>query len=89
MLNNEEELDKASCSIVDLMPKDKSKPFFKVRIWIDKKVNYINRMKVFDKNGNIYTYKVTSFKQKMNLEDSFFKFDASKYPGVRIEDLRM
>jgi outer membrane lipoprotein-sorting protein len=89
MLNNEEELDKASCSIVDLMPKDKSKPFFKVRIWIDKNVNYINRMKVFDKNGNIYTYKVTSFKQKMNLEDSFFKFDASKYPGVRIEDLRM
>ena len=28
MLNSDEELDKTSCSIVDLMPKDKSKPFF-------------------------------------------------------------
>lgn len=89
MMNGEDVVDKTNCSIVDLMPKDKSKPFFKVRIWIDKSVQYIKRMKVFDKNGNTYTYTITSFNSKSNLEDSFFKFDASKHPGVRVEDLRM
>jgi outer membrane lipoprotein-sorting protein len=89
MLNGEEVVDKTTYSIVDLMPKDKSKPFFKVRIWIDKSAKYIKRMKVFDKNGNLYTYSVSSFKSNANLEDSFFKFDAAKHPGVHVEDLRM
>ncbi len=89
MMNGEEVCDKTSCSVVDLMPKDKSKPFFKVRIWIDKNVKYIKRMKVFDKNGNLYTYSISSFNSKANLDDSFFKFDASKHPGVHVEDLRM
>lgn len=89
MMNGEETVDKTSCSVVDLMPKDKSKPFFKVRIWIDKSAKYIKRMKVFDKNGNLYTYNVTTFNCKENLDDSFFKFDVSKHPGVHVEDLRM
>lgn len=89
MMNGEEVVDKTNCSVVDLMPKDKSKPFFKVRIWIDKNGKYIKRMKVFDKNGNLYTYNVTSFNSKANLEDNFFKFDATKHPGVHVEDLRM
>lgn len=89
MMNGEEVIDKVSCSVVDLMPKDKSKPFFKVRIWIDKSAKYIKRMKVFDKNGNMYIYNITTFNAKANLEDSYFKFDASKHPGVHVEDLRM
>ncbi|MBK9791778.1 MAG: outer membrane lipoprotein carrier protein LolA [Sphingobacteriales bacterium] len=89
MMNGEEVIDKVNCSVVDLMPKDKSKPFFKVRIWIDKNVKYIKRMKVFDKNGNLYTYNVTSFNSKANLDDNYFKFDATKHPGVHVEDLRM
>lgn len=89
MMNGEDLVEKTDCSVIDLMPKDKSKPFFKVRIWINKSGKYIKRMKIFDKNGNLYTYSVTTFKSKANLEDSFFKFDASKHPGVHIEDLRM
>lgn len=89
MMNGEELVDKANCSIVDLMPKDKNKTFFKVRIWIHKNAKYIKRMKVFDKNGNTYTYTVNTFNPKSTIDDNFFKFDASKYPGVHIEDLRM
>jgi outer membrane lipoprotein-sorting protein len=88
-MSGEEYIDKINCSMVDLMPKDKTKPFFKVRIWIDKSAKYIKRMKVFDKNGNLYTYNVTTFNHKANLDDSFFKFDATKHPGVHVEDLRM
>ena len=89
MMNGEELIDKVNCSVVDLMPKDKGKPFFKVRIWIDKNAKYIKRMKVFDKNGNLYTYNVTTSNSKANLDDNFFKFDAGKHPGVHVEDLRM
>lgn len=89
IMNGEEQMGKTHCAIVDLMPKDKSKPFFKVRIWVDKNNKYIKQMKVFDKNGNIYTYSVNSFDTKTNIEDAFFKFDTSKHPGVHVEDLRM
>ncbi len=89
MINGEEVIDKKNCTIVDLIPKDKDKPFFKVRIWIDKSAKYITRMKVFDKNGTLYTYSINSFNSKQKLEDSYFKFDLSKHPGVQVEDLRM
>lgn len=89
MMNGEEVVERTNCAVVDLMPKDKNKPFFKVRIWIDKNAKYIKRMKVFDKNGNLYTYTVTAFNSKAKLDDSFFKFDSSKHPGVHVEDLRM
>lgn len=89
ILNGDEMIEKSNYTIVDLMPKDKSKPFFKVRIWVDKNAKHIKRMRVFDKNGNLYTYNVNTFKTKTNLEDSFFKFDPAKHPGVHIEDLRM
>ena len=45
-------------------------------------------MKVFDKNGNRYTYVVLSFNTKSNLEDAFFKFDKKSKPGVVEIDLR-
>ncbi|HQO88717.1 MAG TPA: outer membrane lipoprotein-sorting protein, partial [Chitinophagales bacterium] len=61
MLNGEEWIDKSNCSIIDLKPIDTDKPFFKVRIWIDKDAKYIKRMKVFDKNGTLYTYNVITF----------------------------
>ena len=89
IMNGEEEVGKNNCAIVDLMPKDKSKPFFKLRIWVDKGNKYIKRMKVFDKNGNLYTYSVNSFDTKSTIEDSFFKFETAKHPGVHVEDLRM
>lgn len=89
MMNGDEVVDKATCAIVDLMPKDKNKPFFKVRIWVNKNAKFIKQMKVFDKNGNTYTYTVTTFNSKANLEDTFFKFDKGKHPEVHIEDLRM
>ncbi|MDB5227700.1 MAG: gliding motility protein [Bacteroidota bacterium] len=89
VMSGEEMVEKTNCYMVDLMPKDKGKPFFKVRIWIDKNAKYIKRMKVFDKNGNLYVYNVTSFKTKANLDDNFFKFDAASHPGVHVEDLRM
>lgn len=85
--NDENVLDKP-CSVIDLSPKDKSRSYFKVRVWINKQTNLLCRIKIFDKNGYRYTYTINSININSKIEDSEFNFDKNKYPGVHIEDLR-
>ena len=73
---------------IDLSPVDKSKPFFKVSLTIDKVNKTISSAKVFDKNGNKYTYTIPSITPNITLTDAFFNFDATKYPGIKTTDLR-
>jgi len=87
-LGASELLNNASHRVIDLTPVEKSKPYFKVRIWIDN-ANHIKQMKIFDKNGTRYTYLVTYLDTKISLTDGFFIFDAKKYPGIHVEDLRL
>jgi hypothetical protein len=71
---------------IELTPIDKSKPFHKVLVYIDKSV--INTTKVFEKTGNRYTYSVSGLKTDAAIADATFQFDVSKYPGVEVVDLR-
>lgn len=87
-MNGSEVINNVTHKIVDLVPKDKTKPYFKVRMWVDNK-NNIKRVKIFDKNGTRYTYTVNSMQTNIKLDDTTFIFDASKHPGVHIEDLRL
>lgn len=74
--------------IVDITPIDKSKTFFKIKISISKKDNSIKRFKIFDKNGNRYTYEIQKFEPNIKLDDTLFTFDPKKYPGIEVIDLR-
>ncbi|MEO6405138.1 MAG: outer membrane lipoprotein carrier protein LolA [Ferruginibacter sp.] len=71
---------------VELTPIDKTKAFHKVLLYIDK--SNINTTKIFEKNGNRYTYSVTGMNTNTNIADGLFVFDAKKYPGVEVVDLR-
>jgi len=71
---------------IELTPIDKSKPFHKVLVYIDKSV--INTTKIFEKTGNRYTYSVSGLKTDAAIADATFLFDVSKYPGVEVVDLR-
>ncbi|PWV48968.1 outer membrane lipoprotein carrier protein LolA [Chitinophaga sp. S165] len=73
---------------IEMTPTDKSKNVFKVIVSIDKKGQNISKMKVFEKNGNHYTYEITSFTPNTNVSDATFSFDPKKYPGVEVVDLR-
>lgn len=73
---------------IEMTPTDKSKNVFKVIVSIDKKNQSISKMKVFEKNGNHYTYEITSFTPNTNVSDATFSFDPKKYPGVEVVDLR-
>ncbi|QEH41688.1 outer membrane lipoprotein carrier protein LolA [Chitinophaga sp. XS-30] len=73
---------------IELTPTDKSKTFFKVLVDVDKKTQTLARMKVFEKNGNKYTYEISSFTPNGAVTDATFTFDPAKYPGVEVVDLR-
>jgi outer membrane lipoprotein carrier protein len=87
-LNQETTLGGKKVQEVELTPIDKSKPFFKVLVYVDKTAQTISSTKVFEKTGNKYTYAVNSMNTTAPVNDTQFVFDAKKYPGVEVVDLR-
>ncbi|WP_443939584.1 LolA family protein [Pedobacter sp. MW01-1-1] len=74
--------------MIDLVPLDSKKSIFKVRLSIDKSLKQIANVLLFDKNGNKYTYNVRAFSPNVKVPETTFAFDAKKYPGVEVVDLR-
>ncbi len=87
-LNDEIKSSGKTLQEVELTPVDKSKPFFKVLLDIDKNSQTIISTKVFEKNGNRYTYTINSMKPNNPIPDNVFVFDAKNYPKVEVVDLR-
>lgn len=73
---------------VELTPIDKSKTFFKVLVDIDPATQTIRQTKIYEKNGNRYTYSISGMTTNANLPDALFAFDAKRYPKVEVVDLR-
>ena len=73
---------------VELTPIDKSKPFFKVLVFINKTSQTLNTAKVFEKTGNRMSYAVSGMNTTTVVADAQFIFDSKKYPGVEVVDLR-
>jgi outer membrane lipoprotein-sorting protein len=74
--------------MIDLSPIDTKKSFFKIRLSIDKVAKQIANVLIFDKNGNKYAYSIKAFVPNVKVPESTFAFDAKKYPGVEVVDLR-
>ena len=74
--------------IIDIMPLDKKKNYFKIRMTIDKADKVVVSSMVFNKNGSHYTYLIKQFTPNAVLPDAFFSFDKAKHPGVEVVDLR-
>ena len=84
----EEIISNTEYNVIDLIPDDQDKPFFKVRLWIQKNDNSLFRWKLFDKTGNTYLYSISKFDGSYKAKDEEFIFDSSKYPGITEIDLR-
>lgn len=74
--------------MIDLSPVDTKKSYFKIRLGIDKSIHQIANVVIFDKNGNKYTYVVKTFVPNVKVPAGTFGFDAKKFPGVEVVDLR-
>ena len=73
---------------IELTPADKSRPFYKVYLLVDKATSSIYSARFLEKSGGRYSYTITSLKPVAASADSEFAFDKSKHPGVEVVDLR-
>lgn len=87
-LNGETKQGGKTIQEIEMTPNDKSRPFHKVYVYVDKGSSSITSTKVLEKTGNKYSYNVTNMKTNTAIPDSQFVFDKSKYPGVEVVDLR-
>jgi outer membrane lipoprotein carrier protein len=88
MLNGEKKVGTKVIQEIEMTPLDKSKPFHKVYLQVDKVAKTIYSTKVLENAGNRYSYTVNSMKTNAAMADNQFVFDKSKYPGVEEVDLR-
>lgn len=87
-LNGEKKVGGKTIQEIEMTPVDKSKAFHKVYVYVDKATQTITSTSVLEKNGNKYTYTISSFKPNAPITDAQFVYSKSKYPGAEEVDLR-
>lgn len=75
-------------NLVELTPTDKSKNFYKVKMFIDPANSLVKQVELFEKNGNRTTISVTNFESNLNLGAGTFTFSKSAHPNVEVIDYR-
>ncbi len=88
ILTGEKKVAGKTIQEIEMTPTDKSKPFHKVYVQVDKAAKTIYSTKVLENAGNRYTYTVSTMKTNKTIADAAFIFNKSKYPGVEEVDLR-
>ncbi|TAM98748.1 MAG: outer membrane lipoprotein carrier protein LolA [Chitinophagaceae bacterium] len=74
--------------VIEMTPLDKSKPYFKVIILIDKQNKNVVSTEIYEKGGNRYIYEVEKFMPNAPAAEADFAFNKANYPGVEVVDLR-
>jgi outer membrane lipoprotein-sorting protein len=72
---------------IELIP-NTSKNFTKAILGIDKAKKQVKSFTIYDKNGNTFSYKIKNYLTDTPVTDADFTFDAKKFPGVEIIDMR-
>ena len=69
-------------------PLDEESDYSKMRLTVVDKGLSVKRLKIFSKDGSRFTMNILKHNNSWKPETGTFGFDASKYEGVHIEDLR-
>jgi outer membrane lipoprotein carrier protein len=87
-LNGTKKAGSKTLQEIELTPTDKTRPYHKVYVLVDKAANTISSAKFLEKSGGRYSYIVNGIKPNAAIADAEFVFNKSKYPGVEVVDLR-
>ena len=87
-LNGEKKVGAKTVQEIEMTPTDKNKPFHKIYVMVDKATKQIYSTRFLEKNGNRYSYTISSIKPVAAVTDAEFVFDKKKFPGVEVVDLR-
>lgn len=74
---------------IDFKPVDRNSEYAKMTLYIVKATKKIDRMTIFGKDASRFTMEILDMKKNVKLSDKAFDFDASAYPDVYVEDLRI
>ncbi len=74
---------------IEFKPKDRNSEYAKLRLSLDEKTNTIQSIKAFNKDGSRFIFQITKLTPNKTFAAGHFQFDKNKYPGVKVEDLRM
>ncbi|MCX6285460.1 MAG: outer membrane lipoprotein carrier protein LolA [Bacteroidetes bacterium] len=72
---------------VELVP-NTVKNYNRAILSLDKAKLQVKSFVIYDKNGNIFTYTISRFQTDLPVNASDFTFDAKKFPGVEVIDMR-
>jgi outer membrane lipoprotein-sorting protein len=89
--NETKKIGSRTLDVIELQPedpKDPDKMFYRIVLNIDQSDNTIHSWEMYDRAGNVFSYTISGFNPRFTVEDSYFVFDASKYPDVEVVDLR-
>ena len=75
-------------TVLEMAPPNKKLTYFKIDITIDDATLQLVESKIYEKNGVRYIYKLTKQTPNVNITSDGFVFDAKKFPGVKLVDLR-
>lgn len=87
-MNGEKKQGGKTIQEIEMTPNDKTKPFYKVYLYVDKAAKTITGTRVLEKSGNRYSYTVNSLTPNTAITDGQFAFDTKSFPGVEVVDLR-
>lgn len=87
-LNGEKKEGGKTLLEIELTPTNKTRPYHKVYLWIDKSSKVFHSARILNKDGNRYSYSINSFNASTKAADSEFVFNAKRFPGVEVVDLR-
>ena len=87
IMGDTEEIDDKTMQIVEISPENIKRPYFKIKYWFTPS-NDLYQIKCFQKDGTRFTLTLTKFQTNQKIDDAQLNFDAKKFPGVEIIDIR-
>ena len=85
----EEGKGKNKLTIIEFKPTNPDSEYSKLRLTVNSHLNEMTSMIVFSKDGSKYTLDIKDILSNKAYKDSMFTFDAKKFPGIHVEDLRL
>jgi outer membrane lipoprotein-sorting protein len=76
-------------TLIEFKPTNPDSEYSKLRLSVDTKKNRMSSMEVFSKDGSKYILTIDKVLSNKDYIDAIFAFDASRFPGIHVEDLRL
>jgi len=73
---------------IELLPNTENDEYTRIILIVDHAKKLIRKVTYFGSDGNKYIIKISNVIPNIQVDDRFFMFDTSKYPGVTVYDMR-